>query len=271
MFLNRLKQLARLARRALAAVGGPSQREEPLSEAVVVALGMKDQSPISLPTSPLLMTLVQDVCTRRGPASEQIFALGGQMLPCWLDGDLSPSDPWLVAADYYPRYYCLFEAAGEQRPSLNLLEIGVRTGYQAVVFAKAVRRPCTYVGIDPDLYRADGLKRARASLRALRGQGHPLTFKCLRGYSNNPTVRRRVRGLAPFDLIHIDGDHSLRGKLIDLDFARTVLREDGLVLVDDFDHLPDVVQPAVARAVRLGWYRHFARLPTTRGLALLTP
>jgi predicted O-methyltransferase YrrM len=99
--------------------------------------------------------------------------------------------------------------------------------------------------------------------------GQPLSFLCLRGYSNNLTIRRRVRSLAPFDLIHIDGDHTLRGKLIDLDFARTVLREDGLVLVDDFDHLPDVVQTAVTRCLRLGWYLQFARLPTTRGLALL--
>jgi predicted O-methyltransferase YrrM len=75
--------------------------------------------------------------------------------------------------------------------------------------------------------------------------------------------------LEKFDYIHIDGDHSLEGKLADLELSRSLLKPGGLVLVDDYHHMPAVPE-AIQRAWALAWYHRFALAPTDRGLAILS-
>jgi hypothetical protein len=201
--------------------------------------------------------------------SREMFCLNGHFLPCWREEDVGLGDDWLESEDCYPLYHRLFQEIGAQLPSPRMLEIGVRTGYVGVAFARAVSGPRAYVGVDANLYLADGLARARAAFREYRRFDPDFRFQCILGYSDNPGVQRRLRSLAPFDIIHVDGDHSLAGKLVDLDLCRSLLSPRGLVLVDDYRHIPDVVPEAVGRALRLGWYAGYGIVATKRGMAVL--
>ncbi len=212
-------------------------------------------------------SLQRAVATAEFCDSRAIFTLDGAPLPCWQESDLELSDGWLLSPRYYPLYYALFQSLSAPGRPLRMLEIGVRTGYIAVTFARAARGPAFYLGLDPNLYLADGLQRAHASLAALRARGGP-EFALLEGYSWDAAVQHSLGYSGPFDLIHIDGDHTLPGKLIDLDQARGLLVPGGLVLVDDYDH-HGIVSDAVRRALALGWFSRFAYLPTLRGLAVL--
>lgn len=199
--------------------------------------------------------------------SRAIFALDDALLPCWQDADLSAGDDWLTSPRYYPLYFALFQSRSAPGRPVRMLEIGVRTGYMGVTFARAARGPAFYLGLDPNLYVAAGLELAHASLAALRARGG-LEFALLEGYSWDAPAQHSMRFSGPFDLIHIDGDHTLPGKLIDLELARGLLAPGGLVLVDDYDH-HGIVADAVRRALALGWFRSFGHLPSLRGLAVL--
>jgi predicted O-methyltransferase YrrM len=151
---------------------------------------------------------------------------------------------------------------------MRMLEIGVRTGYVGVVFARAVPAG-VYVGIDNNAYLRDGLDRAAASFKMLRKDLAAFESLLVEGDSSTASVRRSIVLNAPFDLIHVDGDHSFVGKLFDLEIAARVLVPDGFVLVDDVDHLTGV-REATAAALWGGWFSGWAHVPTLRGLAVLT-
>jgi len=72
--------------------------------------------------------------------------------------------------------------------------------------------------------------------------------------------------------VHIDGDHTLTGKLRDLDLARHLVAPSGLVLVDDATHVPSNADAVGAgRAAPLVSPRRLhsnaARLGATRTLS----
>jgi predicted O-methyltransferase YrrM len=205
------------------------------------------------------------------PSVRDLFTVDGRELPCWLDEDLnSTTDGWLTAANNYPAYYSLFRHLTHSATKPRLLEIGVRTGYIPVVFAKASLGRSYYMGVDPNLYVQHGLTLASQSLQQIRSCFATFDFAIIQGYSWDEWVRKSILYSGPFDLIHIDGDHTLEGKLVDLDLARSVLADKGIVLVDDYDHHL-CVRDAIERAIRIGLFRQFAYLPTFRGLALLRP
>lgn len=244
----------------------------PLDSAVLAALGDGPATGAPPATDPELDSLCRAAQSASVACdSSELFSIDGEMLPCWRPEDRHLEDDWVTSADYYPLYHRFFKEAGRRFPGPRLLEIGVRTGYVGVCFAKAVTGPSFYCGVDPNLYLPDGLQRARRSFKTLGRHLPGFRHQCLLGYSDNPSIQGQLRRLGPFDLIHIDGDHTLTGKLVDLHLARSLLAPGGLVLVDDYTHIPGVIQDAVARALRCGWYRRFARLETKRGLALLQP
>lgn len=256
-----VRQSQRLVRRyALPA------RPENLGPDVRAALAL-GQAPPPAADQTLADELQRGLALAEYRPSRAIFTLDGALLPCWREADLSEGDDWLTSPRYYPLYFALFQSRSAPGRPLRMLEIGVRTGYMGVAFARAARGPAFYMGVDPNLYIAAGLELAHASLAALRARGG-LEFALLEGYSWDAPAQRSMRFSGPFDLIHIDGDHTLPGKLIDLDLARGLLAPGGLVLVDDYDH-HQIVADAVRRALALGWFRTFARLPSLRGLAVL--
>jgi tetratricopeptide (TPR) repeat protein len=202
------------------------------------------------------------------PPYDELFSLNGQRLPCWLEKDLNPPDgPWLTASTSYPAYFGLFEALARSEGPTRLLEIGVRTGYVGAVFAKAMRGPATYVGVDPNLYEANGLALAAQTLRRLRSARGALEYFLINGYSWHKSVQESLVHSGPFDIVHVDGDHTVPAKLMDLELARRVCPE-GHVLVDDFTHIPRI-REAVARACAIGLFNQFTFVPTFRGMAIL--
>ena len=180
----------------------------------------------------------------------------------------NPTDDWLRSSDYYPLYHNLFKLLARGAAEVRLLEIGVRTGYIAAVFARAVEGKRRYVGVDPGLYVRDGLQRAERTLTALKDSGGDIEFELIDGFSTDAAVQRTLHGMGRFDMVHIDGDHTLTGKLRDLDLARHLVTPSGLVLVDDATQIPSNAV-AVARAAWLQWYRRVGYVATKRGLALL--
>jgi predicted O-methyltransferase YrrM len=202
------------------------------------------------------------------PTSRELFSLDGAMLPCWLEGDLTLSDDWLMDANYYPLYYALFRTLAPAGRTTRLLELGVRTGYVGVTFAKAAQGPARYLGVDPNLYVRDGLGLAGATFQILRSGLADFDFALLEGYSWDTNIQRSLLYSGPFDIIHIDGDHTLPGKLLDLELAQRLITSYGIVLIDDYDH-HTIVSDAVRRALALVWFKEFADVPTKRGLAVL--
>ena len=222
------------------------------------------------PLTPAPTPLTARVEQADRPAAEAIFTRNGGHLPCWQAGDVDLYDGWLQHPRNYPLYYALFGVLSAERGALRLLEIGVRTGYIGAVFAQAATGPAGYVGVDPNQYVSNGLDLAAATLRQLRAERPGFTYALWEGYSSAESTQRSLAHSGPYDLIHIDGDHSLPGKVIDLELARRVCAPGGLVLVDDFDHHPPAAE-AIRRALALGWYRRCTYLATLRGLALLEP
>lgn len=202
--------------------------------------------------------------------SKELFtSASGKPYPCWLEGDETLGDDWLLAADYYPYYYALYRNLGSKFSKLRMLEIGVRTGYSGVVLAKAVPdKSPYYVGVDPNLYIASGLELAAATFSLLQQEGNPLQYFLLEGYSGSTAIQNSLRYSGPFELIHVDGEHTYFGKLFDLWIARNLLAPGGFVLVDDYEH-HGFIADSVKVALELGWFRRFSFLPTKRGLAVL--
>ncbi len=203
------------------------------------------------------------------PNSKDIFSLNGEMLPCWLDSDIDLEDDWLTANTCYPLYFHILKTIAIDKRNLKILEIGVRTGYFGVVCVKAIECGLLYVGIDPNIYIAKGLDFASQSFHALKNERYNFDYFLINGYSNDPYVQSSLKYSGEFDIIHIDGDHSLKGKLNDLYIASKIIKKDGLILVDDYDYIACVVQSAIKRALELKWFTKLGYIPTKRGLGIL--
>lgn len=201
-------------------------------------------------------------------SSRDIFSFDDVTLPCWQESDLYLEDDWLTSPQNYPLYYALFQHLSQPDRRTRMLEIGVRTGYVGVVLARAARGPCLYLGIDPNLYVEQGLRLAAATFAAVRARLPHVEALLIEGYSWDKEVQQSLIYSGPFDLIHIDGDHSLKGKLIDLHLSQRLVAPGGVVLVDDYDHI-EVIADAIRRALHLGWFHEFAYIPTKRGLGVL--
>lgn len=260
---------ARAVRRLRRIISEPRPKKFPWSEAVEEAL--RQPTPLALlPAEDAeLASLVRRACARERPDSRSLFFQDGAPLACWREEDVGLDGDWLTSPNYYPLYHALLQEAVGTRSNVRLLEIGVRTGYLGVVFARATEGAAVYCGVDPNIYLHNGLRLADQALAAMRAMRPAFSYELIKGYSHDERIRRRLRSVEKFGYIHIDGDHSLEGKLADLELSRSLLKPGGLVLVDDYHHMPAVPE-AIQRAFALGWYRRFAVGPTVRGLAVLS-
>jgi predicted O-methyltransferase YrrM len=248
----------------------PGQMELPESSAAARGLRLTAGQIAELRPSERLACLLAGVAAEQSRVDwKTLFYMNGHRLPCLIEQDLAAADdPWLTAPNNYPAYFALFKilAAGLER--VRMLEIGVRTGYVAAVFAQAVAVPALYVGVDPNRYVADGMEKAGATLRLLRQRQPSFDGVLIEGYSWEERIHRTLRDTGPFDWVHIDGHHVLDVKLHDIELAAALLAPGGLALVDDFDSIA-CISDAVKRAMTVGLFKEFHRLPTYRGLAVL--
>lgn len=230
-----------------------------------------DTSTTTLEESPALLRRFSFSAVTNGlPSHEDLFYIDNKPLPCVIESDYKLSDNWLRANNNYPFYFNVYSQLCSHIDHVRMFEIGVRTGYQAVVFARACKNKTSafYMGIDPNLYVNDGLNLANKTLQLMRNVVPTFQFTLVEGYSWENNIQKSALYSSPFDIIHIDGDHSLQGKLIDLEFSKHLLARDGVVLVDDFDHHP-IIKDAVKKALSIGWFKDFLYIKTFRGLAVL--
>jgi hypothetical protein len=135
-------------------------------------------------------------------------------------------------ADYYVVKYDICKSLN---PS-TIAEIGVRTGSSAWTFLQAVPE-AKYVGIDDNNGKHGGRggedgRYKRWAEKVLS----PYDYELL----NINTQKVDSLPLENIDFFHVDGDHSFKGVIHDLNLAFPVLSEKGSILVDDYDYISEV-------------------------------
>jgi len=139
-----------------------------------------------------------------------------------------PEDPHLTNEMYVPK----FEIAERLKPR-SIIEIGVRCGYSAWCFLKA-SPGARYVGIDADNgthggQRGPWMWRAPKLLRELTDD-----FMLIQ--SDMADLKRIYMGI-PFDMGHVDGDHTYAAAINDISLLMTMCQ---VVVVDDTESTDDV-------------------------------
>lgn len=150
----------------------------------------------------------------------------------WVAGD-----PYQIEPDT-PEYYRVKYAVAEFVKPKSILEIGVRAGYSAAAFLQAGHTKI-FTGLDLNAGTWGGVMGFQAHAeKALGKYGVEATF--ITGDSQDLTA---LPG-GPYDLVHVDGDHSREGALHDV----TLALDSGAkwVLVDDYDFIPPVAYGANA-------------------------
>jgi Methyltransferase domain len=155
---------------------------------------------------------------------------------------------------YYGDYCGIAAKYGPRR----ILEIGVRYGYSGIALCDGALRSgftvprVSYTGIDAECYGASepgGLPYHLYRSNAIAAENFKRFFEPDAVHTRFVTLNTQQEALPPlvtsskYDLIGIDGEHSYKGTLHDMAETWPLLREGGLMLVDDMG------MEAVARAV----------------------
>lgn len=137
---------------------------------------------------------------------------------------------------FYDYYKTKYEIALKYRPS-RIAEIGVRLGYSAFAFLWACPWFAVYTGFDI----------IKGSHGGVEGDNFPFVKKMLGRHFESARINlihgdtQLLKGLgADYDFIHIDGDHSYKGCMHDLEIAKASLRQGGIILIDDYDYVKTV-------------------------------
>jgi len=136
-------------------------------------------------------------------------------------------------------YEAIARIARAHKPR-TVCEIGVRAGYSAYTWMSESPNAQEYLGIDMDdtaQYGGPWLWWAEQLLARL-----DVTWEIRQVDSQAMTVMPYGR---PFDLIHVDGDHSYEGCMHDMKICWPAVAPGGVMVVDDCTYLPGPV-----RAVR---------------------
>ncbi len=126
---------------------------------------------------------------------------------------------------------------------VNVCEIGCADGGWLGILAGCLGRPLNILAIDPDpnSYPRPGEcpanypRRFQDVVGLLRRGGHEITHIAKRSNSDDAlqAARAWVKKHGSLDLLHIDGDHSLKGCLADWDNYRGLVRPGGFVVFHD--------------------------------------
>lgn len=178
--------------------------------------------------------------------------------PAWCSGHRSAQDAAELAA--------LTAEAAAIGPGGRYLEIGARFGDTLVAVTRAFGGPAhaTVVDLPGGAWgkreSAPVLERAVATLR---DEGHDVALAL--EDVHNARVRAFLERRAPFDLVLIDADHSLRAVAVDVALVAPFVAPGGVLVLHDVadDAPPRVEVPLLWRALR-------ALLPD-RTSAVVTP
>lgn len=150
----------------------------------------------------------------------------------------------------YMQYYPIKSAIAYLCKPKRIAEIGVRCGYSAYSFLQACPG-AYYHGFDANNGTHGGKggqdgKFKEHALKVLRAAEFYHNAKC--DYSEMDTQKLKELPGAPYDFVHVDGDHSFEGCLHDLRIAIKSLCIGGYVLIDDYDYI-ETVKAAVDRYI----------------------
>lgn len=161
-------------------------------------------------------------------------------------------------------YYSWYYALGAARQPESIAEMGVRFGYSLISICKgkiAETRyaPRSIMGWDME-YHPGSNAIAEANLR-----GHCRNVHIRRDFTGNIPTLNTV--FAPYDLIHVDADHSYDGIKAELRLAfESVRRRGGWIVVDD------TKSPTIASRLEDECWSHPCErldVPTLRGMAII--
>jgi predicted O-methyltransferase YrrM len=144
---------------------------------------------------------------------------------------------WVPGDPYQPEpgteeYYRIKHAIADYTRATSICEIGVRAGYSAIAFLTA-GHTSRYVGIDMDMGTDGGVAGyIEYAYQTVPQFAKETTILC----ENSQTLQDLPMG--PYDLVHVDGDHSYQGAYHDTQLA--ILSGSKYVLIDDVDMMPDV-------------------------------
>ncbi len=140
-------------------------------------------------------------------------------------------------AEIFARYYNGKHQIAKRFGATRILEIGIRAGYSAHAFLTA-NPAAKYIGIDLETDDYGGYSEYNTTdhaLKLLKDFDHTILI------ANSHSISKLY---GSFDFIHIDADHSFVGAYMDMILAWHSLTDNGVMVVDDYLHLP-----AVKRAV----------------------
>jgi predicted O-methyltransferase YrrM len=121
----------------------------------------------------------------------------------------------------------------------KIFEIGVRFGTCALCMLLGLQAAgetsgVIYRGCDDESYDYDSSSKANRNFQSVVPWADA---KCLK-HNSFSGLPEEVKTLAPFDLIHIDGNHDKHGVLNDIGICWPILANGGIVIFDDATHPP---------------------------------
>lgn len=166
---------------------------------------------------------------------------------------------YITSGRYYEYYYAI---ARYIRP-VSILEIGVRLGYSLIAMMEGAGEPLrSVVGCDIEAYVPNSNALAEEQIRKFyRGSAKVEFLKA-------DTQRlSSLPGSESYDLIHVDGDHTYKGAMHDLELT---IGRTKWVIVDDYEFLPGV-RKAVDKFVskKTAIIESATYLPSVRGTMLI--
>lgn len=153
-----------------------------------------------------------------------------------------PADPFRPDEPGVRRYYETKAAIVTRLKPRSICEIGVRAGYSAFAFLFAAPRGTQYFGIDWGVGGArpgdDEDARNEASMLSAHVKDVLQDYAARVLWVDSQKMMSPPYNAQghPFELFHVDGDHSYAGCLHDL----TLAEPSRYILVDDFDVGPEV-------------------------------
>jgi predicted O-methyltransferase YrrM len=125
--------------------------------------------------------------------------------------------------DLKTNYYNYYYSYGRHFKPKSIFEIGVRAGYTGYFLLKG-SGATKYRGIDLECYMKNSNKKAE---QLLSRACDDVLVTLVNSHSLSELDQK-------YDMIHVDGDHTYKGKVQDLELALENLAEGGVIVVDDY-------------------------------------
>lgn len=178
-------------------------------------------------------------------------------------------DPYLTT-DLYPVYR---DIVADVKPK-SILEIGCRYGYSLAVALDAYsgieRAVAVDIVDDPAAYipgKDGAFRTAQRNINAMQPGRWPNAK--IEFYEQNTQHIQSFPFSGPFDLVYVDGDHTVLGMLHDLCLVMPLVSPEGIVVVDDMDWLPELREPAESFARAVGMMTRYYPDKSGRGRLVL--